>query len=117
MARAGGSFGWLLRYRLVDFRLNMVRAETGSGTESGALLKLCSHTKKKRRTRLKLTTVSGISFVSMRGAWQNNSIFLIGFFKRLSCIVGRVACLVLVDNPCQARRTNKTYAWYRSMGL
>jgi len=59
-------------------------------------------------------TVSGISFVSTRGAWQKNSFFLIGYFKRLSRIVGRVACLILVDNPCRAGRTNETYAWYRS---
>ena len=50
----------------------------------------------------------------MRGAWQKNSIFLIGYFKRLSHIVGRMACLILVDNPCRAGRTNETYAWYRS---
>ena len=41
------------------------------------------------------TTVSGISFVSMRGAWQKNSFFLIGYFKRLWRIVGRVAVLSL----------------------
>ena len=60
------------------------------------------------------TTVSSTSFVSIRGAWQNNSFFLIGYFKRLSRIVGRVVCPILVDNPCRAGRTNETYAWYRS---
>ena len=63
-----------------------------------------------------LTKVSGISFVSMRGAWQKNSFFLIGHFKRLLRIIGRAACLILVDNPCRVGRTNETYAWYRSNG-
>ena len=53
----------------------------------------------------------------MRGAWQKNSFFLIGHFKRLLRITGRVACLILVDNPCRAGRTNETYAWYRSNPL
>ena len=57
-----------------------------------------------------ITTVSGVSFVSMGGAWQENSFFLIGYFKRLSHIIGRTACLILNNNPCQTGRTNETYA-------
>ena len=57
-----------------------------------------------------LTTVLGISFVSIRGGWQKKSLFPIGYFKRLSHIIDRVACLILVNNPCQTGRTNETYA-------
>jgi len=45
-----------------------------------------------------LTTVSGISFVSIRRTWQKNSSFLI-YFKRLSYIIGRMACLIIINNP------------------
>ena len=61
-----------------------------------------------------LTTVSGISFVSIRGAWRKNSFFTISYFKRSSHIIDRTACLILVNNPCQTGRTNETYAWYGS---
>ena len=54
--------------------------------------------------------VSGINFVSMRGAWQKNTFFLIGYIKKLSHIIGRMACLILVNNLCQTGRTNETYA-------
>ena len=48
--------------------------------------------------------------VGIRRAWQKNSSFLIGYFKRLLYIIGRMACLILVNNPCQTGRTNETYA-------
>jgi len=56
------------------------------------------------------TTVSGISFVSICRAWQNNYSFLIGYFKRLSYIIGGMASFIPVNNSCQTGRTNETYA-------
>ena len=45
-----------------------------------------------------------IRIVSIRRAWQKSSSFLIGYFKRLSYIIGRIACLILVNNPRQTGR-------------
>ena len=61
--------------------------------------------------------VLGISFVSMRGAWQRNSFFLSGYFKRLPHIINRTTCLILVNNPCQTGRTNETYPFVRQKSL
>lgn len=41
---------------------------------------------------------------------KKNYFFIIGYFKRLSHIIGRMARLILVNNPCQTGRTNETYA-------